>query len=781
MKFKNYIEVQSGVKDNNASSGTPGQILSSTQTGVEWINQDAISSSSNFVYFSVKNETGTTIPRGAGVMAVGTDGNSGHILIDEFIADGSVEPKYFLGLMEDSIANGAFGRAVSFGEIDQINTNAFSDGDVLWTDPAVPGGLTTTEPDGPNTKLAVAIVLNSSTNGKVFCRVQGNEGVNDLHDTKIVNQVDGDVLVWDNTTGVWFNDSTLNVDYTNGRVGIGTTSPNYPLEVVGKSASSDGFHKTGSQGVILSAGSGADTAVISNGWTSGVGDWMRLEVPSADDEGGIIQLNSNGNVGIGTTSPVVELDVQGSIFTSGGLYFTPNGSTSSVPTWGMLLNAAGDLVIDDTTGPQNVIFSNSGNVGIGTTSPNQKLHVNGGTQLGDFNATTNFGTVALKVVEGTVATGPTLGSGTVGAQAVLYSNGQFGMYTGVSNNGDTWMQSQRNDTGTSTYNILLNPAGGNVGIGTTSPSAKLSVKSSGTNNWVFRATASDGGDLGGIYEDGGTNAELYIKNSAGTSSVLINSSGDSYFNGGNVGIGTTSPTTNYSKVLQINAAGNGSTLRLTDVGSGSAVGSGLELLQYGVDSYIINRENGVMRFWNNSSSKMVILANGNVGIGTTSPSQNLHVVGISGATTGLQIINSYGSPTINAYYNSFTTSASLYVGTPFSGLSCNASAFNITSDYRLKENIIELTGAISKIKNLRPVRFNYKNKEETINGFIAHEVQDVVPEAVTGEKDALYEDGKEKYQGLDNGKLVPLLTAALQQAIGKIEELELRIQTLENK
>ena len=188
-----------------------------------------------------------------------------------------------------------------------------------------------------------------------------------------------------------------------------------------------------------------------------------------------------------------------------------------------------------------------------------------------------------------------------------------------------------------------------------------------------------------------------------------------------------------------------------------------------------------MRFWNNSSSKMVILANGNVGIGTTSPSQNLHVVGISGATTGLQIINSYGSPTINAYYNSFTTSASLYVGTPFSGLSCNASAFNITSDYRLKENIIELTGAISKIKNLRPVRFNYKNKEETINGFIAHEVQDVVPEAVTGEKDALYEDGKEKYQGLDNGKLVPLLTAALQQAIGKIEELELRIQTLENK
>jgi hypothetical protein len=104
-----------------------------------------------------------------------------------------------------------------------------------------------------------------------------------------------------------------------------------------------------------------------------------------------------------------------------------------------------------------------------------------------------------------------------------------------------------------------------------------------------------------------------------------------------------------------------------------------------------------------------------------------------------------------------------------------------TSDYRLKENVIELTEAISRVKMLSPSRFNFIDKpEQTIDGFIAHEVQTVVPEAVVGEKDALKEDGSIRPQQLDNSKLVPLLTAALQEALEKIDNLESRLLQLES-
>ena len=103
----------------------------------------------------------------------------------------------------------------------------------------------------------------------------------------------------------------------------------------------------------------------------------------------------------------------------------------------------------------------------------------------------------------------------------------------------------------------------------------------------------------------------------------------------------------------------------------------------------------------------------------------------------------------------------------------SSTAFNTSSDYRLKENITPLTGATDRLKKLPVRRFNFiVDPGRTVDGFIAHEAQAVVPEAVHGTKDEVDADGNPVHQGIDQSKLVPLLTAALQEAVARIETLE---------
>jgi len=110
-----------------------------------------------------------------------------------------------------------------------------------------------------------------------------------------------------------------------------------------------------------------------------------------------------------------------------------------------------------------------------------------------------------------------------------------------------------------------------------------------------------------------------------------------------------------------------------------------------------------------------------------------------------------------------------------------STAFNTSSDYRLKENIVDMTGAIDRVKALAPKRFNFiADADTTVDGFLAHEAQTVVPEAVTGTKDKVDDDDNPVMQGIDQSKLVPLLTGALKEAVAKIEALEARVKTLED-
>tara|TARA_Y100001938_G_C8087490_1_gene432934 strand:+ start:486 stop:2240 length:1755 start_codon:yes stop_codon:yes gene_type:complete len=178
---------------------------------------------------------------------------------------------------------------------------------------------------------------------------------------------------------------------------------------------------------------------------------------------------------------------------------------------------------------------------------------------------------------------------------------------------------------------------------------------------------------------------------------------------------------------------------------------------------------GANRMWRAINTQRVRIGN----VANTEGSLAALEMMISG--NGIIINNS--SSTMNAIV--FRTSGN---GTDAGNISCDGSStnFNDTSDYRLKENIVNLTGAINRVKALQTYRFNFKNNtSRTVDGFLAHEVASIVPEAVVGEKDAVDSNGNIKAQAIDRSKLVPVLTAALQEAIAKIEALETRVAALE--
>jgi hypothetical protein len=108
----------------------------------------------------------------------------------------------------------------------------------------------------------------------------------------------------------------------------------------------------------------------------------------------------------------------------------------------------------------------------------------------------------------------------------------------------------------------------------------------------------------------------------------------------------------------------------------------------------------------------------------------------------------------------------------------SGTVYSTTSDYRLKQNIVPMTGALTKVAQLKPVTYKWKVDGSDSQGFIAHELQAVVPECVTGEKDAVDEDGNPKYQGIDTSFLVATLTSAIQELSTQLTELKAEVATL---
>lgn len=183
-----------------------------------------------------------------------------------------------------------------------------------------------------------------------------------------------------------------------------------------------------------------------------------------------------------------------------------------------------------------------------------------------------------------------------------------------------------------------------------------------------------------------------------------------------------------------------------------------------------------------STERMRVSNSGDLGIGTTNPVAKLHIVGshlqVNSETDSGSTVHHYSNTTSGGAYRVRFDSNSSVVGSIAVGSS--STAYNTSSDYRLKENVVTDWDATTRLKQLKPSRFNFiADADTTVDGFLAHEVSGIVPEATTGEKDAVDADGNIEPQCIDQSKLVPLLTKALQEAVAKIETLEARITALE--
>jgi hypothetical protein len=249
---------------------------------------------------------------------------------------------------------------------------------------------------------------------------------------------------------------------------------------------------------------------------------------------------------------------------------------------------------------------------------------------------------------------------------------------------------------------------------------------------------------------------------------------------GNVGINNTSPNTKLDIIgSSTNNSGVVDTLRLRNTGTSLNDGPRLQFTSGTSTSGAAIGSQGKAL----NSADLLFYTGGNTERMRLDASGNLWVGGFSMPNSGVTGQNNFissGAATFASYQPSTAGSTHIYFNNPNGTVgqiyTVNSSTvFATSSDYRLKENVVELTNATTRLKQLEPKRFNFiaDTDDTTVDGFLAHEVQTVVPEAIIGEHNEVDADGNPVYQGIDQAKLVPLLVATIQ-------ELEARITALEN-
>jgi hypothetical protein len=560
MKFKNYIETESGIKDTSTSPGTSGQVLSSTVAGTSWIDQSAIhSGSSEVVDIQVKNissgDGGVSLSKGDPVYIYGSVGASPRLYVDLADADSTATNNLgdrkmpCVGLLDQDLSPNGEGTATVVGKLRNLITNPIgvdipSENDTIYVKSG--GGLTLTKPIG-----STNLIQNVGQVGRVSTSADGNIVVAALlRSNDVPNLTTG--KIWVGTANNTAESTVVHLDETNKRMGINTANPGGDLQVVGSNTtgriylSADASGSSVSESLLISK-----TGVNSYIYNRDIGDLGF----GSNNQQDYLTIKGDGDVGIGTTSPSYKLDVSGDAYIDETLNIET--TISGTLQYGYSGVGAGNLVV----GGLNFASFTPGVI----TLMNQDTSISAGQDLGVLqfggkDDTTN-GYANGQII---CTTAGNAGSGNTGGGIFRFL--LSGNYTG----GDPQEKMRITNTG-------------NVGIGTTSPSEKLVVRN-GTSN---------------------TDVKILAYNSAAGTEATLKFS-------------TISSETNYEKaaIIARNAAGSW----------------GRNDMHFALDSAA---DSGNVQF---SDTKMTILNNGSVGIGTTSPAKKLTIGGIGiGNTDGLKI------------------------------------------------------------------------------------------------------------------------------------------------
>ena len=551
-----------------------------------------------------------------------------------------------------------------------------------------------------------------------------------------------------------------------GSVSVGTNSTSSKLEVngdigIGRVAGGYTFREVVGGGERAGINSDANNHLIFN--TSNASESMRI--------------NDSGNVGIGTNSPKRHLHIGGTGTTKIQITNNTTGSSSDGDGFQLGISTDGTAGIEQrenadltfsANNTERMRIKSSGNVGIGTNNPQRPLHVNGNEGVARFTST-NSGNNGFEVGIGT------------SSQAFLWQAENSHMEFATNN----------------TERMRINAAGG------LSITDGLTI---GTNTAIINNTS------GSVFNnDRGGAIDFRVKSGAYNHAFFVDSGTDK------IGMNTSSPTRQLS--IENTIANSGGQLGLTSSNSSTSGSMGIIHFGNSTDSSLAaitaksdgTTSNGALLFkteatGGNIEERMRISSTGIVVIGATDPvrfgiqSKTL-IVNSSATTTDFALhISRVGTGTENvvSISNGYGKVGSITT-------SGTSASFNTSSDYRLKENVVSLTGASARVNQLDVKRFNWitDDTNTAIDGFLAHEVATVVPEAVNGDKDAMRDEEYEvtpavldeddnvtteavmgtrsvpDYQGIDQSKLVPLLTAALQEALAKIDAMETRLTALE--